>query len=103
MKQSTKSILLRVFHPLFWLQIRRSDAKVSQVVNKIIDDDLINKIDNYVAYTSDPAVVIWIGNYPYCYGSLVDDKQMDYESYSIPDAATRLRLRNYLKQKFKLK
>jgi len=62
------------------------DKDYDKFLNKLMDDDVDIVINRYTMKFNDVNITIWVGNYPYAYGSIYD-----LEVY--PTMKTRKRLK----------
>lgn len=58
--------LFALFRPRFWGMQEAYSDRWDRVINRIIDEDQVDRVGCYTAHVGSKEV--WIGNYPYSYG-----------------------------------
>lgn len=76
-----------LFRPSFWLQNTETDLVWDKKLNELLDNEKIQDI-SYATVTIGK-LEVWIGNYPYAYGSLYNRNDLT----GLPKRSTRERLR----------
>lgn len=97
---------LKCLIPSFWIMNHRYNKVVDLFINHLIDNYEIISNDCYTCTFNDEyETVLWLGNYPYAYGTLYSTKLL-VASQGRPSRMTVQRLSDkvdeYIKKKFNL-
>lgn len=114
-KERLLECLWAVLNPYFWISSQKSCKNVDGYINKVIEEDLFESFgynggemwekDFYTFYTKD-GKEIWIANYPYAYGWVVDRDKLNPFGGEVPSLLpfrkTRKKLKKYLEGKINI-
>jgi hypothetical protein len=81
--------------PQYWIQADSTDYDWDKTLNELLDKHEIYYYNGFVARIG--RARIWTTNWPFAYGSLVDDDLNDLSG--LPKVATRKRLKAKLKRR----
>ena len=105
-QKKPNEFFFRLFRPNTWHNQVEVSMLVDEFINKLIDEDLLDKVPNHTDRTakfktkSGITVDIWIANFPYAYGTIYKRDSSYFELDKLgPSFQTRYKLFNYLEAK----